>query len=128
MNWNWIDKRSTQTAEEDVPTEVIEDENNNGQNQFTLGEVSIDEFLVIVYDNKNYIGKVIALDDDDNEIEVTCMEECGKTEGRYRWPRNKDTIWLPRSNILKKIEEPHATGKSQRIFRVDQDTIAFMRA
>ena len=28
----------------------------------------------------------------------------------------------------KKIEESHATGKSQRLFSVDPDTIAFMRA
>lgn len=77
---------------------------------------------------KGYIGKVMSVDESDNEIDVTCMEACGKTEGRYKWPRKEDRIWIPKSSILKKINEPKATGKSRRMFNVDPDTILFMNA
>ena len=55
------------------------------------------------------------------------MEACGKTEGQYKWPRLEDKIWVAKGNILKKIDEPQATGRSRRMFSVDADTIDFMK-
>ena len=90
-------------------------------------EVMENEYVVIAYDRKCYIGKVVALDEVNNVIEVTCMEACGKTEGQYKWPRLEDKIWVAKGNILKKIDEPQATGRSRRSFSVDADTIDFMK-
>ena len=41
-----------------------------------------------------YKVQLAAIDEEDNEVEVNCMEGCGKVRRRYRWPRNIDKIWL----------------------------------
>ena len=95
--------------------------------QMETDNIKESEFVVIVYNAKCYIGQVTEGDDEDNEVEVSCMEECGKVHGRYKWPRNIDKIWLNRKDILKVINAPTPTGRTKRIFSVDDDTAAFMR-
>lgn len=103
-------------------------ENPSDQIETTVSNINEGDYVVFTYEMKGYIGKVMSVDESDNEIDVTCMEACGKTEGRYKWPRKEDRIWIPKSSILKKINEPKATGKSRRMFNVDPDTISFMNA
>ena len=42
----------------------------------------------------------VVLDVVDDEIEVTCMEACGKAEGRYKWTMPEVNIWIAKGNIL----------------------------
>ena len=45
----------------------------------------------------------------------------------YQWPAEEDRIWVNNKDILCKIDRPHATGKSQRMYRLkekDSDTVA----
>lgn len=51
------------------------------------------DFVIVVYDKRCYIGQVRDIDEDDDDVEVNCMEECNKVEGRYKWPRKEDKIW-----------------------------------
>ncbi|MEW8542103.1 MAG: hypothetical protein AB2693_01095 [Candidatus Thiodiazotropha sp.] len=86
----------------------------------------IGRFAVVLYENMCYIGNIIDIDDDDDEVHVMFMEISGNLEGRFRWPRNEDKLWIVKSAILKLINEPVATGKSQTIFQVEEETLAFM--
>ena len=52
------------------------------------------DYVVLVYDDKNYTGKIMECDDNDNEVEVNCMERCGKVEWKFKWPRKEDRIWI----------------------------------
>lgn len=92
----------------------------------TAIELCENDFVVVLYDNKTYIGKIVDIDGRDNEVEVTCMEKCGKIEGRFKWPRNEDKIWRNQNEILKIISEPEATGKSRRVFDVPEEIVLFM--
>jgi hypothetical protein len=57
--------------------------------------VDIDEldFVAAVYDGKWYLGKVITIDDEENEAKFNFMEQCtGKIAGIYRWPNPPDKV------------------------------------
>ena len=86
-----------------------------------------DDFVIVVYEKKCYVGQVTDIDTDDDEVEVKCMEECSKVEGRYRWPRKEDKIWLNSRNVIKVIETPIPTAKSKRMFSLDNTATLFMR-
>jgi len=45
-----------------------------------------------LYENKNYIGKIVDSEDEVREVEVTCMEESRKIEGKFKWPIVEDKI------------------------------------
>lgn len=84
------------------------------------------DYVVVVYDKKCYIGQVNDIDEEDNEVEVNCMEKCQKIEGRYKWPTRQDKIWLSNRHVLKVISKPKATAKSKRMFIVDSETLRFI--
>lgn len=85
-----------------------------------------DDYVVVLYDQQCYIGQVTDIDEDENEVEVNCMEKCNKIEGRYKWPSKEDKIWLNYKHILKVIPMPTATAKSKRMFNVDGETSKFI--
>ncbi|WAR12325.1 hypothetical protein MAR_026505 [Mya arenaria] len=107
--------------------EIVSDTTNEStiQKENPEIDINVEDYVVIAYDMK-YYAKVTDIDKEDGELEVACMESCGKTVGRYKWPRNEDKIWINRRSILKKIAEPVATGKSCRIFSVDAETLTFI--
>ncbi|WAR14247.1 hypothetical protein MAR_004352 [Mya arenaria] len=109
----------------DLPSQTLaaDDDVENPENQIIRENLKEKEYVVIVYNDCRYIGQVTEIDDEDDEVEVNCMEECGKVSGRYRWPRNTDKIWLKRNDVLKVIEAPRPTGKTQRIFSVNENTL-----
>lgn len=135
-NCKWDDQNMTKHAQEQ--SNAIEQDlggnitSNTENDKFIEDEskdlkVAIDDFVILEYDKKYYIGKIEPIDEDDGELEVTCMESCGTVEGRYRWPKNEDKIWIPHHDVITKINEPQATGKSKRMFTVDTEALALLQ-
>ncbi|WAQ99020.1 hypothetical protein MAR_023393 [Mya arenaria] len=85
--------------------EIVSDTTNEStiQKENPEIDINVEDYVVIAYDMKYYIAKVTDIDKEDGELEVACMESCGKT-----------------------IAEPVATGKSCRIFSVDAETLTFI--
>ena len=93
----WDDQNMTKHTQEQsnaIAQDLGENITSNTENDKFIEDeskdlkVAIDDFVILEYDKKYYIGKIESIDEDDGELEVTCMESCGKVEGRYRWPKN----------------------------------------
>jgi hypothetical protein len=80
---------------------------SNAENRWQTVDIDELDFVAAVYDGKWYLGKVITIDDEDDEAKINFMEQCpGKIVGIYRWPNPPDELWVSLSDILKRIPEP----------------------
>ena len=75
----------------------------NSINSFPVGS-----YVAAVYDKKAYIGKVLDVDSEEGELNISFMES-GKTNGHFKWPRQEDAIWVERQAILCSVQEPTPT-------------------
>ena len=71
------------------------------------------DFVAAVYENRWYIGRVVELDN--LECEISFM---AKSKNLFKWLNSPDEVWIRIDAILCKISEPMATGRSQRMFRI----------
>ena len=84
----------------------------------------IGAFIAATYNDKWYVGKVMAIDDSDGELHVSFMTEVvSKTGVIYKWPKPCDDLWVSRNNIICKISAPLAVGRSKRTFILDDTTL-----
>ncbi|KAH3858959.1 hypothetical protein DPMN_101604 [Dreissena polymorpha] len=97
-------------ANEPVPTSESEEVNEST-------EYVINEFVAAVYQQKWYIGKVIKTDQYD--IKIDFMEE---RKQLFRWPTRKDKLWVKKTDVLCTIAAPIATGKSNIMFQLENNT------
>ena len=72
-------------------------------------------FVAAVYDQKWYIGQVVDIEKDEDEVEVNFMTHA---KNLYRWPQQHDRIWIDIENILCEISPPVPSGKSKRLFKI----------
>lgn len=84
------------------------------------------DFVIAVYEDKCYVGKVLEIDETDQTVNVDFMTQCGKIKNRYKWPSTKDTLWVKVTEILRLIDAPVATGKAGRMFCVQEDVVQFI--
>ena len=84
-------------------------------------------FAVVLYYEIRYVGKVLEVDAEDDTLHISFMENCVEMEGKFRWPKPEDKLWIHKSDVLKCIEEPIAMGKTRRMFSVNDDIISFMQ-
>ena len=75
-------------------------------------DVTAGNFVAAEYENQWYAGKVSNVDDDEAEIDF--MERADK------WPTVKDEIWVPLGNVMLVIEEPIRSGKTKRLYKIEQ--------
>jgi hypothetical protein len=96
--------RTVETVDENLDTEDV-------PSVFLEGD-----FVAAVYENRWYIGRVVELDN--LECEISFM---AKSKNLFKWPNSPDEVWIRIDAILCKISEPMATGRSQRMFRIQAD-------
>lgn len=109
-----IEKEVENTAQTSILTNVT-DESSKGP------EILVGEYVAALYDDKTYIGKVIECDDEDDEVEITFMENVRKL---LQWPKHEDRIWINKKDILCSVSEPVPTGKSKRMFKLAASDMA----
>ena len=82
----------------------------------------LDQFVIVMYDDLPYPGKVI--DFDEQDVRVDCMNRVGKKLANvFFWPRlRKDICWYPYSKVLGIIPEPQ--NINDRHFAIDQEVYA----
>ena len=74
----------------------------------------VNKFIGCVYDDKWYIGMIVAINEDEQDCKVKFMIPAGPSVS-FHWEQVRPT-WLPYSNILKTIEAPITeTGRSYKI-------------
>ena len=97
------------TASNEMETEILSHKQHNDENFAIRG------YVAATYLNKCYVGKILAIDGEDCDAEITFMQ---RTKKRFQWPKHADTLWVNMSDILSKTEEPQPTWKSQRMYKL----------
>ena len=82
-------------------------------------------YVAAVYDGRWYIGKLLQVDSANDEVEVSFMEQA---RNMYRWPKRPDILWLKFPCILWSVQEPHPSGKSQRMFKLTKADTALIES
>ena len=89
-------------------------------------KVVVNDYVAAVYNDNWYVGKVISCEpeDDDLPYQVSFMEHGkGKVCHTFRWPRQDDSIWRQRDDILCVIGEPIAHG-TRNMFRLNESDLS----
>jgi len=62
------------------------------------------QFVVIKYDGSPYPGKVLDVDEQQGDMQVSCMHRVGPN--RFFWPTRADICWYSRDDVIAVIPEP----------------------
>jgi hypothetical protein len=80
-----------------------------------------------MYDHQWYIGKVIEVDEEDRETNISFMKNTSARPITVQWPSNSDKLLVSENDILCGIEEPLPRGKSKRQFTLNEETVGMIR-
>ena len=83
-------------------------------------DLSLGNFVAAKYEGQVYIGKIIDFDEEDNEIEISFMQNVRRL---LQWPKTEDKLWLEKSEIVCNVSEPLPTGKSARMFKLTESDL-----
>jgi hypothetical protein len=98
---------------------VAENQGRSNASTKTIGvHAELNDYVAAVYESDWFIGKIVDTDVDDGEVEISFME---KTKHLYRWPGRQDKIWVSIHDVLCAIHKPTETGKSRRMFKLEED-------
>jgi hypothetical protein len=61
---------------------------------FAIEEFTVGQFVYVEYDDQNYPGKILKLNESQKELYVQCMKKVNKNSSLYMWPRKKNFCWL----------------------------------
>jgi hypothetical protein len=73
---------------------------------FAIEEFTVGQFVYVEYDDQNYPGKILKLNESLKELYVQCMKKVNKNSSLYMWPRKKDFCWFPLDAVNKIIPPP----------------------
>lgn len=116
------DQNKAKHADNQTNTDQTQSKHTEKEN-ITISE---HDYVVALYEQACYIGKILEMDKTDDTVHITFMTNTGKVEKRYRWPAREDTVWVQRQDVLRLIENPIPTGKSGRIYSVDKEVTQFI--
>ena len=96
----------------DAPEGNLEEQNSENI------DVSEGDFVAALYDSKTLIGKVV--DIDEGQYEISFMESVSKVKNCLKWPKREARIQVEPENIIAKVNEPVATGRGKRMFKLSE--------
>ena len=72
------------------------------------------DWVAAAYDDKWYVGKVLAVDLAENNAHISFMQDSTKQPGFIKWLTPADKLWIHYKSVLTVIDPPiHCAGKSQ---------------
>jgi hypothetical protein len=77
--------------------------------------VEKDQYVIATYLQRCYVGKVLNVDPDDGEIEISFMEN---KKNKFQWPMHGDVLWIPSKDVLSIVAEPFLSGRSGRMLQL----------
>ena len=85
--------------------------------------ISVNSFVVCLYDDENWIGLIEEVDNDQRDAKIRFMHP--KCIARsYFWPVKDDTCWVPDENIICNIGVPTTvTGRQYKLQPKDQEVL-----
>ena len=88
----------------------------------------VGDWVAAAYDDKWYVGKVLAVDLADNDAHISFMQDSTKQPGFIKWPTPADKLWIQFKSVLAVIEPPIPCGKSQRQYKLNGDTVSMIES
>jgi len=64
----------------------------------------LNQFVIVLYEGNPYPGKVIDVDEQQGDLQISCMHRIGPN--RFFWPSKTDICWYEHDNIISVIPEP----------------------
>lgn len=61
------------------------------------------------------------MDEEEQGVQINTMTKAGKYGDAYKWPSEKDEIWIQSTHILMEISPPNPVGKTSRFFRIEKE-------
>ena len=125
--WKTERMRSSPSNESSAPeleTDPVASVSANIPNK-TVVQFRVDQYVAAVYESNWYVGKIVDVDEEESDIEITFME---KRKKFYQWPRQQDKIWVKTDDILCSLAVPLATGKSNTMFKLHDNDEELMLA
>ena len=80
-------------------------------------DIATEVHVAAVYDGRWYIGRVLIVDENDSEVEITFMESKKRL---LQWPVKPDVRWVPRRNIVCIVEKLQSCAKTARMFKLSE--------
>ena len=105
-----IFKSDSDSDDEENDDEEIEEQEDQSEGELE-GEdesciVSLGEWVLVKYDNKDFPGEVVNIIG--SEFEVNVMHRSGAAF--WRWPEKDDHIFYNRADIIKQLTPPQVAG------------------
>lgn len=85
--------------------------------RLSISEVS--GYVNIVYENNWWLAYVLAKDQNNEEVKVSFLHPAGPSPS-FSFPRSQDILWLPISNVLKKVNPITPTGRTYSLTQLEQ--------
>ena len=83
----------------------------------------VSSYVAAEYNRKWFIGKILEFDSDDMEYSISFMEAGSSKIGHtFKWPRQKDVIWVPNASVLCSVIDPIPYGK-RKMFKLPDEEI-----
>ena len=83
----------------------------------------VGNWVAAAYDDKWYVGKVLAVNLADNDAHISFMQDSTKQPAFIKRPTPADKLWIQFKSVLAVIEPPIPCGKSQRQYKLIGDTV-----
>ena len=86
----------------------------------------VNDWVAALYQGTWYIGEIVEYDPEEDDFHVNFLKKSKLIENftfKKAPEKNPDIIWVYRENILCKITEPVAVGKSGRSFSISRDIV-----
>lgn len=65
---------------------------------------------------QHYVGKIISIEKDENQVEVKFMRHSRKVNYKFHWPDIEDQAFIPAAEITKILPEPTHDRRGCKIF------------
>ncbi len=76
-----------------------------------------DEWCLVVYEDRTYVGKVTQTDEENDECEVSAVKQSQSEVNKFIFPTRADKIWYKRNDFMMIINEPQYITK--RVLQLD---------
>lgn len=67
-------------------------------------ELKIDDYSIVIYDDRPYLGRVKSIDQDQELYTISVMNQCGRN--KFIWPHADDTLPYHVTDIKHKVDAP----------------------
>jgi len=78
------------------------------------------DFVSAHYDEQLWVGMVVSIHDQAEEVEVKFMTPHGARKA-YSWPQRDDICWIPKHTIVRLLKTPSTTSASGRMYELNSD-------